>query len=125
MPQVRALNRIIMDIIDPGVNAGEIRREIPAAFIQNNLLEPELFKLAAAVDISNPTLKKYLAILKQTYMLRLLPPAEINQKKRLIKSPKIYLSDSGILHALLDKSHIGAGRIKELSVCGLIGIDCS
>ncbi|MBU1344450.1 MAG: ATP-binding protein [Proteobacteria bacterium] len=59
-------------------------------------------KFAAAADISIPTLKKYLAILEQTYMVRLLPPAETNLKKRLIKSPKIYLRDSGILHALLD-----------------------
>lgn len=59
-------------------------------------------KLAGAADISIPTLKKYLAILEQTYMLRLLPPAETNLKKRLIKSPKVYLRDSGILHALLD-----------------------
>jgi predicted AAA+ superfamily ATPase len=59
-------------------------------------------KLAEAADISIPTLKKYLAILEQTYMLRLLPPAETNLKKRLIKSPKVYLRDSGILHALLD-----------------------
>jgi predicted AAA+ superfamily ATPase len=59
-------------------------------------------KLATAADISIPTLKKYLAILEQTYMIRLLPPAEANLKKRLIKSPKVYLRDSGILHALLD-----------------------
>ena len=59
-------------------------------------------KLAAAADISIPTLKKYLSILEQTYMVRLLPPAEANLKKRLIRSPKIYLRDSGILHALLD-----------------------
>ncbi len=59
-------------------------------------------KLAGAADISIPTLKKYLALLEQTYMVRLLPPAETNLKKRMIKSPKIYLRDSGILHALLD-----------------------
>ncbi|MGB5687082.1 MAG: ATP-binding protein [Candidatus Electrothrix sp.] len=59
-------------------------------------------KLAAAADISIPTLKKYLSILEQTYMVRLLSPAETNLKKRLVKSPKIYLRDSGILHALLD-----------------------
>jgi len=59
-------------------------------------------KLAAAADISIPTLKKYLALLEQTYMIRLLPPTETNLKKRLIKSPKVYLRDSGILHALLD-----------------------
>ncbi len=59
-------------------------------------------KLAEAADLSIPTLKKYLAVLEQTYMIRLLPPAETNLKKRLIKSPKIYLRDSGILHALLE-----------------------
>jgi hypothetical protein len=59
-------------------------------------------KLAAAADISIPTLKKYLAVLEQTYMVRMVPPTETNLKKRLIKSPKIYLRDSGILHALRD-----------------------
>ena len=34
-------------------------------------------------------------------MIRRLPPAETNLKKRLVKSPKVYLRDSGILHALL------------------------
>jgi predicted AAA+ superfamily ATPase len=58
-------------------------------------------KLAAAADLSQPTLKKYLAILEQTYMLRLLMPYEPNLKKRMIKTPKVYLRDSGILHALL------------------------
>ena len=59
-------------------------------------------KLATAAKISTPTLKKYLAILEQTYMIRQLPPATENMKKRLVKSPKIYLRDSGVLHALLD-----------------------
>ena len=59
-------------------------------------------KLAGAADISIPTLKKYLATLEQTYMVRLLPPAAANLKKRLVKSPKIYLRDSGILHSLLN-----------------------
>ena len=59
-------------------------------------------KLAAAADMSTPTLKRYLAILEQTYMIRQLPPATANLKKRLVKSPKIYLRDSGILHALLN-----------------------
>ncbi len=57
-------------------------------------------KLADAADISVPTLKKYIGVLESTYMLRVLPPCEANLKKRLIKSPKVYLRDSGILHAL-------------------------
>ncbi len=59
-------------------------------------------KWASAADITIPSLKKYLAILEQTHMIRLLPPATSNLKKRLVKSPKVYLRDSGILHALLD-----------------------
>jgi uncharacterized protein len=59
-------------------------------------------KLAGAADISIPTLKKYLFILEQTYMIRLLRPAETNLKKRLTQSPKVYLRDTGILHNLLD-----------------------
>lgn len=59
-------------------------------------------KLAGAADLSIPTLKKYLSILEQTYMVRLLKPAEKNLKKRLIKSPKVYLRDTGILHSLHD-----------------------
>ena len=59
-------------------------------------------KLAGAMDLSVPTLKKYLAVLEQTYMIRLLPPCETNLKKRLTRSPKLYIRDSGILHALLE-----------------------
>jgi predicted AAA+ superfamily ATPase len=59
-------------------------------------------KLAAAADLSVPTLKKYLAVLEQTYMVRLVRPCEINLKKRWVKAPKIYLRDSGLLHTLHD-----------------------
>lgn len=58
-------------------------------------------KAAAAVDLSVPTFKKYLAILEQTYMVRLLPAAETNLKKRIVQAPKLYLRDSGLLHNLL------------------------
>lgn len=57
-------------------------------------------KAAQAANLAVPTLKKYLRILEQTFMIRLLPPMEANLKKRLVKSPKVYLRDSGILHAL-------------------------
>jgi len=58
-------------------------------------------KIAGTIDISQQTLKKYIAILEQTYMIRLLQRYEANIKKRLVKSPKIYIRDSGILHTLL------------------------
>lgn len=59
-------------------------------------------KIAEAADLSIQALKKYLALLEQTYMLRLLPPHETNLKKRLIKAPKLYIRDTGLLHDLLD-----------------------
>ena len=58
-------------------------------------------KMAQSLDISTASLKKYLYLLEQTYMVRLLPAYESNIKKRLVKSPKIYLRDTGILHNLL------------------------
>ena len=64
-------------------------------------------KLAGAADLAIPTLKKYLGILEQTYMIRLLRPKEVNLKKRLIKAPKIYFRDSGILHSLLEIEDYG------------------
>ncbi|MDF1579018.1 MAG: ATP-binding protein [Desulfurivibrionaceae bacterium] len=59
-------------------------------------------KLGQALDVSHPTIRSYLDILEQTYMVRALPPVMVNTKKRLVKSPKVYLRDSGILHALLE-----------------------
>ncbi len=59
-------------------------------------------RLAASFGVSAPTVQHYLDILEATYMLRRLPPLHANLGKRLVKSPKVYLRDSGILHALLD-----------------------
>ena len=47
------------------------------------------------------TVGHHLDMLSQTYMVRSLPPLLPNLKKRLVKSPKVYLRDSGILHTLL------------------------
>jgi len=58
--------------------------------------------LAGSMGVSSHTIRSYVDILEQTFMLRVLMPDAPNLKKRLIKSPKIYIRDSGILHALLD-----------------------
>ncbi|HEB09589.1 MAG TPA: ATP-binding protein, partial [Spirochaetales bacterium] len=58
--------------------------------------------LAAALGISGHTVKSYIDLLSQTFMIRLLPPYLVNVKKRLIKSPKLYIRDTGILHSLLE-----------------------
>ncbi len=58
-------------------------------------------ELARSLGTSEPTVRRYLDILSGTFMIRQLPPWFENLKKRQVKSPKIYLRDSGILHALL------------------------
>jgi len=59
-------------------------------------------KLGASLGISHTTVRSYVDLLTQTFMVRTLEPLEANVKKRLIKSPKVYIRDSGILHSLLD-----------------------
>ena len=58
-------------------------------------------ELARALGSSEPTAKRYLDILSGTYMVRQLPPWLENLKKRQVKASKVYIRDSGILHALL------------------------
>jgi len=58
-------------------------------------------KIAASLGVTAPTSKHYLDTLQDTFMVRALAPYAVNLKKRLVKSPKIYLRDSGLLHALL------------------------
>jgi len=57
--------------------------------------------LAKSLGISAPTVRMYLDILEETFVVRRLQPYHMNIKKRLIKSPKVYIRDSGLLHALL------------------------
>lgn len=58
-------------------------------------------KIAASLGVTAPTAKHYLNTLQDTFMVRVLRPFAANLKKRLVKSPKVYLRDSGLLHALL------------------------
>ena len=63
-------------------------------------------KLAASMGVSSATTKSWFDILDNTFVLRRLQPYASNSKKRLIKSPKLYIRDSGLLHTLLDiKTH--------------------
>lgn len=57
---------------------------------------------AKGLDVSPTTVNKYIDYLEGAFMLRRLPAYFVNAKKRLIKSPKIYIRDSGLLHYLVD-----------------------
>ncbi len=58
-------------------------------------------RLGESIGVSHTTIRSYLDILSQTFMLRLIQPFHSNVKKRIIKSSKVYVRDSGILHSLL------------------------
>ena len=58
-------------------------------------------KLGESLGLSHHTVRSYVDLFDQTFVLRILRPYESNLKKRLIKSPKIYLRDTGLLHTLL------------------------
>lgn len=58
-------------------------------------------ELARAFGVSEKTVRHYLDILVATFMVRVLSPWHENMGKRAVKAPKIYLSDSGMLHTLL------------------------
>jgi predicted AAA+ superfamily ATPase len=59
-------------------------------------------QIGSSLGISYVTARRYLDLLERTFMVRILPPLEANLKKRLVKTPKIYLRDTGLLHAWLD-----------------------
>ncbi len=58
-------------------------------------------ELARSMDVSATAVNHYRDLLAGTFMVRVLPPWFENLGKRLVKSPKVYLRDSGILHHLL------------------------
>ena len=58
-------------------------------------------RLAAALDVSVPTAGRYVDLLVDLLLVRRLPPYHVNIGKRLVKSPKTYIRDSGLVHALL------------------------
>lgn len=59
-------------------------------------------RIAGSLGISAPTVRNYLDILEETFIVRQLQPYHFNIKKRLIKAPRIYIRDSGLLHSLLN-----------------------
>ncbi|MCB1036785.1 MAG: ATP-binding protein [Acidobacteria bacterium] len=58
-------------------------------------------ELARAFGVSESSVRRYLDLLTDSLVLRQLPPWHENLGKRLVKSPKVYVEDSGLLHALL------------------------
>lgn len=56
---------------------------------------------ARALGVGESTTRRYLDLLTDAFMLRQLPPWHANLRKRQVKSPKVYIRDTGLLHQLL------------------------
>lgn len=57
--------------------------------------------LASSMGVTSATIKHYIDILEGTFVIYQLQPFHTNTKKRLVKAPKVYIRDTGLLHCLL------------------------
>lgn len=77
-------------------------------------------ELGRSLGVTDHTVRNYVDVLAQTFMVRVLPPWFENISKRQVKAPKVYLRDSGVLHRLLGldderalMGHVAAGASWE------------
>ncbi len=86
--------------LGPRVPAETLRRFwTMLAHMQGSLLNAT--QLARALAVDGKTVARYLDLLVDLLLVRRLPPYHANVAKRVVKSPKVYVRDSGIVHALL------------------------
>lgn len=69
------------------------------AHIHGNVLN--MNNLSRSLEVSSTSIKKYISFLEEAFLIKQLYPFHANVKKRLVKSPKIYIRDTGILHHIL------------------------
>lgn len=73
-------------------------------------------QLARGLDVSGQSVTRYIDLLCDLLLVRRLPPLHANVGKRLVKSPKVYVRDSGLVHALL-----GLESLTQLSGHPVVG----
>ena len=88
-------------LMGPNVSTTTMRR-LWSMLAHNNGQQVNYSKLGESLGFSYKTIKNYIDTLTDFYMLRQVRPWAGNTKKRLVKSPKIYLRDTGIAHRFLN-----------------------
>jgi predicted AAA+ superfamily ATPase len=73
------------------------------SYVHGQLLNVSM--LAKSLELSPTAISNYLDILEGVLLIRRLQPYYVNIRKRLVKSPKVYIRDSGILHRLAGLTH--------------------
>jgi uncharacterized protein len=74
-------------------------------------------ELARALEVSTQSVTRYIDLLSDLLLVRRLPPYHANLGKRLVKSPKVYVRDSGLVHVLL-----GLGSFEQLAGHPVVGM---
>lgn len=109
-PEVEIKNKYINQIIDTYIKK-DIRdlAEIKDVDKFNKLIEVlasqsgnllNVAELSNVVNLSKQTIEKYLFLLEETYIIKLLHPFSKNKRKELFKTPKVFLFDTGLLNIL-------------------------
>ena len=55
-------------------------------------------EIGRSLELNIHTIKRYIGFLKSAFLIRIIEPFHLNAKKRLVKSPKVYIRDSGVMH---------------------------
>lgn len=105
-----------------GVSARTMRR-LWQMLAHNNGQTINFSSFGSSLGVSHTTIRNYMDLLEGTFMIRQILPYGGNTLKRLVKSPKVYISDSGITSALLglksfeeNTGHSGFGALWESTV---------
>lgn len=93
------LNR---DLLQLGLNASpKVIRNLWTMMAHLNGQLLNISTIANSLGVTSPTVKRYIEFLEEAFLLKSLQPYHWNITKRLVKSPKVYITDTGILHNLL------------------------
>ena len=71
-------------------------------------------ELASPFQVSRPTIEEYVALLERIFLLERLPPWHSNRLSRLVKTPKLHMSDTGLACALLGVDATSLANDREL-----------
>jgi hypothetical protein len=106
---LRAVLERDVPALRPGLPVATISRLLTMlAHLHGGILNES--ELAGSLGITAPTVGRYVDVLEGLFAIRRLPPYFANVGKRLTKAPRIYLRDTGLLHALLGLHDLGSLR---------------
>jgi uncharacterized protein len=117
------LERDLRDLSEVG-SIVDFRRLMQALCLRLGNLTNQT-ELGRDVGISQPTVGRHLALLETSYQLVRLPAYAVNRTKRLIKTPKLYWSDTGLALHLAGEANLRGAHVENLVLCDLLAWQAS